>query len=204
MKRYYILLIIFLAITHGLQAQSKPAVGVGKMNPRQELDINGDTYIKDILQIDSIATTNSRVPLLGISQNNEIVKILTRSGNTTSFNFLTYSLSNIGGQGDNVTDFDTGIDTTDFVLSIAGYTFNKKITLTTDNKVPPLKIRLFPSGSTWHINLDYVGGSSAEGNGTWQISILAVNKIVASMLSPVSVDLGGRNSGSAPGPPSGI
>ncbi|WP_160717475.1 hypothetical protein [Chitinophaga solisilvae] len=204
MMKYMLLLWLFLPVA-ALRAQTAvPAVGVGKASPRQQMDINGDVYMKDTLVVDGMITSNSKVPLLGISQNNEIVKILTRKGNTTSFNFLSYSLSDIGGDGSRVTDFDTGIPVSDFVLSIAGYTFDRKVSLTTDNKVPPVKIRLFQSNSTWHINLDYTGGKSVEGNGTWNISILAVNKIISNMLTPISVDFKGSNNGSAPAAPAGI
>ncbi|HVI44685.1 MAG TPA: hypothetical protein VM802_07440 [Chitinophaga sp.] len=204
MLKYILPVLCLLTCYMATSAQSTAPVGVGILTPRQKLDINGDAYVKDTLVVDGMTVSNSKIPLIGIGSSNEIVKILTRSGNVTSFNFLTYALTNIGGDGNNVTDFDTGIPISDFVLSIAGYTFDKKVGLTTDGKVPPVKIRLFQQNNTWHINLDYVGGKSAEGNGTWRVSILAVNKIISNMLSPVSVDLKGNNNGSAPASPTGI
>lgn len=208
MRKYIIIILLALASAPEVLAQSPTqSVGVGIAAPRQKFDINGSLYLKDTLFIEGIDSTFSRIPLLGVNSSGEVVKILTASGNVNSFNLLTYSLSDIGGEGDNVTDFNTGIPSKDYVISVAGYSFNHPVNLIVSGNqrnIPPLKIRIFEQNDTWHLNLDYAGSSSVNGNGTWTVTVLAVNKIVSKALPLIRIDMNRNQNGAAAAKPNGI
>lgn len=178
-------------------------VGVGVLNPNTKLDIEGNLRIG---KVNSASSSNNLSTLVRDNTTGEVKSIISSSGNTFAFNYMTYNLSNVNK--DWVNNFDTKISTVDYTLVIVGYSFNQQELISSTTSLGksfynPVNVYAFQSNNTWRLSADYNGGASSN-NGTWTINCLIINNSSIKSLPQATFNLGGANTGSATNQPVGL
>lgn len=196
---------IFILICCGLLpllAQAQLRVGLGTKSPRGTMDIKGNVFVKNALFADKLAEATEDISLLGITPGGEIIKVATRN-TAASISLITYNLNNV--QKVKVTDFDTKIDTANYIVAVVGIVYDRSVSLPVVNGsrvVPPIVARPFISNLTWHLTLDYTGGTSQDGqNGNWKVQLLVINKNIAGNYPLQDVPFKNGSTGTATVPP---
>ncbi|NSL87639.1 hypothetical protein ECE50_012400 [Chitinophaga sp. Mgbs1] len=195
------LLLILCLFSTAIKAQ-QPRIGLGTKSPRGTWDINGDVYTKNKLFADNMAVAQESVGSLGILPTGEIVKIATVN-NASTINLITYNLNNVSKT--KISDYDTKIDTSRYIIALVGLVFNKFVRLpqvNNTNVVPPITARVFPTATkTWHLALDYNGATTDDNtNGNWKVQVLVISKSIAEIYPLISVPFKGGTTGTASPP----
>ncbi|WP_143310585.1 hypothetical protein [Chitinophaga vietnamensis] len=200
---------LFMLIPVLLRAQSPvPAnvkVATGKKTPaRGAMDINGSLFISGKLFVENMGSADRQTPLIGITSNNQIVKVAPQSGrNVTPINMVSYELKNVNL--DWVNDFDTKISSTDYVVTIAAYDLKDPVLLAYGRAMAPLRIETWQDNNTntWHLAADYVGTAPTV-NSTWTLFLLVMNKSIAKTLPAITENFNGKDTLTAAASPSGL
>jgi hypothetical protein len=149
-------------------------VGVGTSAPQAKLQVGGNMILGNA---SSYSGTNASV-LVRDNTTGEVKTAVTSSGNNKPLNYVEYTVSNVNQ--DKITDFDTKIPVSDYVVNVIGFAFEKQIggtsgtLLQSDNpsgspyrSFNPVQVQAFPSNGTWHIRADYIDGTPVSISTSW-------------------------------------
>jgi hypothetical protein len=166
-------IILSLFINAYLLFGQTPSVGIGTKSPTETLDVRGDTYTNTLYLRNPGDATETGGKFVGTSVNAlEIVDPTT--GNSGIFNYLTLRLNKVPGTG--ISDYDTKIDASNFLLVLHNYELSVNSNGSTfigidynlsDTQQGSPEFITFISGGTWHITarfkdstLKYISGTT--------------------------------------------
>ncbi len=191
-------------------------IGIHTSNPQKQLEVTGETQLNNQVFLGN----TPKAPDDGISQlvkdnkTGQVYYVSSSTGNTKTFNYLTYSVSNLE-TGDWINDLDTQIPVNEYTLIVVGSTFETepsgkglRPSTSSDGTYNPQSVYAFKKGQvtgnplkTWHLNADFIGGVTASlKSGTWQINCIAINNSVVKVLPDIIHNMGGSSTGKAPKP----
>ncbi|PQA56093.1 hypothetical protein [Siphonobacter curvatus] len=177
-------------------------VGIGTATPGAKLHVAGNQILGQATALNSISATSQ---VVRDNSTGELKVLQNAPNNSFPISNVTYTISNV--QKDWLGDFDTKINSSQYVVIITGIIFGKTNLIPSGN-LPgynPLNYRAFVGGSTWHLSADYNGGTTADNlNGTWVINCLVISKAILQQLPEQTADLGGTNTGAAAASPAGL
>jgi len=135
---------------------------------------------------------------LGVDSKGNLYK---QTPDKESRQFMSVSLELQNANGDWINDFDTRINSTDYSVVIVGYSYSDPVALSYDN-VPKTNVKVFVSGGTWRLSLDYADSSSYDAagnqkNGTWFVNLLIIKNKQLNTITKKTYNLGGSSVGSA-------
>jgi len=208
-RKIYITIIMCLELF--LNAQ-KGNVGINTANPTETLDVNGKTYTNSLYLRNPGEPTMTGGSFLATSQNGLQLydPALESSG---LFNYLKLTLTGISGAG--ITDYDTKIDASNFLVVLHNYSFklndgNTNVMLDygdngiNDNKQGSPDVVAFKSNGTWHIRAKFTDSriiavnssnpSRSYNNFTVDLYLMAYRRLITKQnINDVTADLGGNN-----------
>lgn len=187
-------------------------VGIKTDKPTETLDVNGKTYTNSLYLRNPGEPTMTGGSFLATSENALQVydPNLESSG---LFNYIKLSLTNVSGAG--ITDYDTKIDSNNFLVVLHNYSFklsngNTNVMLDygdngiNDNKQGSPDVVAFKSNGTWHIKARFTdsriiantsSGPSRDYNTfTVDLYLMAYKRLITKHnINDVNADLGGTN-----------
>lgn len=208
-RKIYITVILFLGMLINAQTGR---VGIKTTDPKETLDVNGNTYTNALYLRNPGEPTMTGGSFLATSENSLQLydPTLESSG---LFNYLKLSLTGIPGTG--ITDYDTKIDADKFLLVIHNYSFKlndgtTNVVLdygdngTNDNRQGSPDVTSFKSNGTWHIRARFTDSklialTSANparnySNFTVDLYLMAYKRLITKQnISDITTDLGGTN-----------
>lgn len=208
-RKIYITVILFLGML--INAQSGK-VGIKTTDPKETLDVNGNTYTNSLYLRNPGEPTMTGGSFLATSENSLQLydPTLESSG---LFNYLKLSLTGIPGTG--IADYDTKIDADKFLLIVHNYSFKMNdgttnVVLdygdngTNDNRQGSPDVTSFKSNGTWHIRARFTDSklialTSANpartyNNFTVDLYLMAYKRLITKQnISDIATDLGGTN-----------
>jgi len=176
-------------------------VGIGTDAPGAKLHVAGN-QILGTADVVPNSTGNSQV--VRDNATGELKVLQTTSTNSFPINNVTYQLNNV--DRDWVSNFDTKISNTDYVVIITGLTLSPNtLTPNTANSFNALNFRAFVQNGTWRLYVDYAGATTLnDANGNWTVNCLVINRSIIQQLSTQTFNLAGQNTGAAAAAPSGL
>ncbi|MDT0293163.1 hypothetical protein ACFQ3R_09165 [Mesonia ostreae] len=198
-------LLIYVSFLFGflpiLQAQTDN-VGINTTNPRTKLEVGGDMNVNGGIQINElnpVGATDKSI-LLG-QQGDGFVKELDAGVEGTAIAyFQEYRLSNMNG--DWVLDFNTNINSSEYVVTIISAFFNQGLEMSSNpsNFTIPY-ISAYVDGGTWHLIADYPSANPVTANqGVWVIRTLILSKDFSKDFPQQVVNMNGTRAGAAATP----
>ncbi|MDR1652946.1 MAG: hypothetical protein LBS01_04740 [Prevotellaceae bacterium] len=202
-------------------------VGINTENPQATLDVvqKDKTVPGQAIRIDDgnqgagkVLTSDAD----GVGSWQELPKTQLSS---TLLNVIRYKIEQVNS--DYVNNFDTKIPVSDWVVFMTDFSFDPKpsttngadrfiipdrtsLSVTASPDIQsPLNIYAFENGETWSLSMDYAegktyplnGNSNTPRNGTWEVTVIAVHKSMAKVIStrqnPTHANLGGTSIGAA-------
>jgi len=155
-------------------------VGINTNTPRKTLEVDGSTKVTGTINIGTVNTIGSSDTYTFLMQEpTKTIRALdaatAKKGNALGY-FMRFELKNV--QNDWVTDFDTGINNTNFTIVVISSRFTKSMNNSMGvNRFAIPIVSAFKSGTTWHLKADYPAVSTDDGsNGSWFIKLLIVSK----------------------------
>lgn len=220
-KRIYIIMILFLGML--VNAQSG-RVGIKTTDPKETLDVNGNTYTNSLYLRNPGEPTMTGGSFLATSENS-LQLYDPKLESSGLFNYLKLSLTGISGAG--ITDYDTKIDADKFLVVVHNYSFKMNdgttnVALdygdngTNDNRQGSPDVTAFKSKGTWHIRARFTDSklialTSANpgrtyNNFTIDLYLMAYKRLITKQnIGDINSDLGGTNgSASTINKPSGF
>lgn len=197
----WFLLIAFLANVSIVFSQ----VGINTTNPRTTLEVAGDMKISDNLEIGSLD------PLLDGDTSSFLIQ---DSGNS----FKSLDVSNPTGVAlayiqeyyivnpnlDWIVNFDTGIDSSDYVLIATSASFDRELDLSENGTGPEKNASLpytstFVENGTWRIKADYPQAANIDETeiGTWTITTLIFSSDVSKQFGTINIPMSNTSIGTA-------
>ncbi|WDF48507.1 hypothetical protein PQ459_08510 [Chryseobacterium sp. KACC 21268] len=134
-------------------------VGIGKNNPVQTLDVNGNMKLSKVLYLENpgvyIGPAANSYLLVKDNSSQMIKRYVPETADYSAISNVTYALTAVNFSG--LTNYDTGISATAYYLTIGGYiirgsgdTSNVYIAGDTDN-IPMYSARAFVQNGTWRL-----------------------------------------------------
>jgi len=206
MKRNLYLL-LFNILTLCLSAKTYSQVGINTTTPRTTLEVAGDTYIDGFINVGSLSpvTTIDNTAMLGQIENDYIKELNVNTEGVAIAYFQEYKLTNM--DGDWVSNLDTQINSSNYVVTIISAYFNKSLVGTMGNAQDFFTVSVasaFIQGGTWRIRADYpsTAPASSTPTGEWVISTLILSNDFSKQfpLQEFTLNRGNRKSGAATTP----
>jgi hypothetical protein len=196
-KSYF--LVLFLAVATSLAAQN--GVGIGTTTPRKTLEVAGDVRISEgieIVEIDNLADEDASTFL--IQDDNLKIKALDVSNPTGAALGYIQEYIIYNPNEDWVLDFDTQINSSDFVLNTISAYYDRELDIGQYSSIPYYSA--FIKNGTWHIIADFPSANNVKASelGTWTISTLIYSRDLSKQLGNVEVLMGGSTVGAATNP----
>lgn len=208
-RKIYITIIIGLGLF--LNAQSK-RVGINTMTPAETLDVNGKSYTNSLYLRNPGEPTMAGGSFLATSENALQLydPTLESSG---LFNYIKLTLTGVSALG--VTDYDTKIDASNFLVAVHNYSFMLSDGTTyvaldygdngvNDNKQGVPEVVAFRSNGTWHIKARFTDSriiaintkppSRSYNNFKVDLYLMAYKRLITKQnISDINADLGGTD-----------
>ncbi|MGL6126013.1 hypothetical protein [Chryseobacterium artocarpi] len=155
-RKIYITMMIGLGVFFNAQTGR---VGIKTDKPTETLDVNGKTYTNSLYLRNPGEPTMTGGSFLATSEN--ALQIYDPNLESSGlFNYIKLTLTNVSGDG--IADYDTKIDTNNFLVVLHNYSFklnnwNTNVMLdygnngVNDNKQGSPDVVAFKSNGTWHI-----------------------------------------------------
>ncbi|MFP3594251.1 hypothetical protein [Chryseobacterium sp. SIMBA_038] len=210
MKRItYTIIMAFLGLFMNAQ---NGKVGIKTANPTETLDVNGSSYTNSLYLRNPGEPDKTGGHFLATSSNTLQLydPTLESSG---LFNYLKLTISGVPAKG--ITDYDTKIDATKFLVVVHNYSFqlndgSTEVALDygsngiNDNKQGSPNVNTFKSNGTWHIRanftnsklLDYTTGyaDGTYNNFKVDLYLMAYKYLITKQnINDTTKDLGGTN-----------
>lgn len=215
MKNIYIFLIIFLSF--------KPVcaqVGINTTTPSTTLDVVGDVKLNNSLYLENPGD-NSQIrgsKLLIRSTTNDLLKYDITASKYGPINYAEFSFNDLSTNG--LYDYDTKISTTDYIVCVEGYRFHDETptetsvmphSLISNDNIEGYQIYAYANTTTqtWWLrafvnNSEFTvrQGSSYEVTTIDMILNIIIYRrgFIAKSQTPINVDMGAVDSGTAPLP----
>lgn len=177
-------------------------VGINTDSPGARLHVAGNQILENAQAVNESTGTSQMVR---DNVTGEIKVLRTTATNSFPISSITFEISQV--DGDWISNFNTKISSTDYVLIITGLVFNggNLKNDTSSSGYNPLNFQAFKQDNTWRLMADYDGGSpSTSGDGKWIINCLAINNSIIQQLPNQTADLQGQNTGALVSPPTGL
>ncbi len=198
-----ILLVFLYCINSNLHAQ----VGINTEYPRKTLEIAGDMNISDSIDISIVhALTDEDTSTFLIQNEVDQVKTLDVSNPTgAALGYIQkYIITN--AESDWVFNFDTGINTSDYVVIAISSYYDRELVLQGStgaevNASLPYTAT-FEENGTWRIIADYpmAANRDPEEIGTWTIITLIYSRDLSKQFGTITVPMNDSTTGSALNP----
>ncbi len=202
--RKYIHQCLFVTILFCNIAISFSQVGINTITPRKTLEVAGDMYVSEDLEIGVYnPLTDSDTHTFLIQNASDEIETLDVSNPTTeALGYIQeYIIEN--PNGDWVYEFDTGIDATDYVVISISSHFSDEIKMQSsyrdDSSIPYTSTFIF--NGTWYITADYPRAGPAAGvNGSWNVKTLIFSRDLSKQFGTVNIPMTESTTGSATTP----
>lgn len=215
MQNIYILLMIVLSFSP-IYAQ----VGINTTTPSAALEVIGDVKLDSSLYLESPGN-NTQIrgsKLLIRSTANELLRYDISASKYGPINYAEFSFNDLSTNG--LYDYDTKISTADYIVSVEGYRFHDETptetsvmphSLISNDNIEGYQIYAYENSTTqtWWLRA-FVNNSEfmvRQGGGYEVTTIDMILNIIiyrrgfiAKSLTPISVDMGAVDSGTAPLP----
>lgn len=193
--------------TEQMRVSATGKVGIGTSNPQYNLQVNGDARTTADLYIGTTDNVEANHILPQLLRDNTTGQVYQSGGNTASISYVKYTISNV--KADLISDLNTKVPVSDYTMVMVGNSFSTaagtlKMSPGYSGSYAPQNVYAFPSGGTWHLAADYVGGTTISGNGTWTFYCLILNNSVVKALTDQTYDLRGNDEGRATAMPEGL
>lgn len=187
-------------------------VGIKTDKPTETLDVNGKTHTNSLYLRNPGEPTMTGGSFLATSEN--AMQLYDPNQESSGlFNYIKLSLTGVSGEG--ITDYDTKIDASSFLVVLHNYSFrlnngNTNVMLDyadngiNDNKQGSPDVVAFKSNGTWHIRAKFTdsriianvtgGPSRSYNNFTVDLYLMAYKRLITKQnIGDVNADLGGTN-----------
>ncbi|RMA64416.1 hypothetical protein [Ulvibacter antarcticus] len=201
-KLFSFLSILLWSFTH-----SFAQVGINTTTPRTTLEVGGDLRVSESLEIGTLnPLVDADTSTFLIQNNSNYIKSLDVSNPTgAALGYIQeYVITN--PELDWVRDFNTGIDSKDYVLIVLSASYDLELKISTssnavDNSSLPYTAT-FIQGNKWHIIADYpmVANKDTSAIGTWTITTLIFSKDLSKQLGSLNIPMLNASTGSALSP----
>ncbi|MEG0926462.1 hypothetical protein [Chryseobacterium sp.] len=207
--RIYITIMMGLGIFMNAQIGK---VGIKTDKPTETLDVNGKTHTNSLYLRNPGEPTMTGGSFLATSEN--AMQLYDPNQESSGlFNYIKLSLTGVSGEG--ITDYNTKIDASNFLVVLHNYSFrlnngNTNVMLDyadngiNDNKQGSPDVVAFKSNGTWHIRAKFTdsriianvtgGPSRSYNNFTVDLYLMAYKRLITKQnIGDVNADLGGTN-----------
>lgn len=187
-------------------------VGIKTDKPTETLDVNGKTHTNSLYLRNPGEPTMTGGSFLATSEN--AMQLYDPNQESSGlFNYIKLSLTGVSGEG--ITDYNTKIDASNFLVVLHNYSFrlnngNTNVMLDyadngiNDNKQGSPDVVAFKSNGTWHIRAKFTdsriianvtgGPSRSYNNFTVDLYLMAYKRLITKQnIGDVNADLGGTN-----------
>ena len=189
---------IALCLSFTISAQ----VGINTLNPRTTLEVGGDMETSEFVEIDIINHLNNEDDGTFLVQKNDnfIQSLDVLNPTSAALGYIQeYIITNMNR--DWLKDFDTGIDSNDYVVIIISTFYDSEIVTGVVNNSSVPYATSFISNNTWHIVADYPSAASDPSViGTWTIQTLIFSKDLSKQLGVIDIQMSDGSTGSASTP----
>lgn len=134
-------------------------VGIGKSNPVETLDINGNMKLSNTLYLENpgvyIGSSVNSYLMVKDNSNNVLKRYVPETASYSAINSVTYAFTRVNFTG--LTNYDTGISSSAYYLTIGGYIIrgggdNSNVYVTGNNSnIPMYSARAFVQNGTWRL-----------------------------------------------------
>lgn len=186
-------------------------VGIGKANPVQTLDINGNMKLSNTLYLENPGVyTGSSVNsylIVKDNSNNVIKRYVPETSNYSAINSVSYAFTAVNYSG--LSNYDTGISATAYYLTIGGYIIrgggdNSNVFISGNNSdIPLYSARAFVQNGTWrltflpnHGRLFTVPEAQTPKNIEVRLNVIVYRKDMLTIVNPtISLDMNANAAG---------
>jgi len=188
--------IFFLSIVPVLGQTT--GVGIGTTNPRVKLEVAGDAYLRDgvdIGVIDNMEDGDASTFLVQEGLNDKIKTLDVSNPTGTALGYIQeYIIEN--PNEDWIYDLNTNISATDFVVNTISAYYDKELDIDAYATVP--NFSAYIQGGTWHLTADFPSANNLYNNeiGTWTITTLIYSRDLSKQLGTITIPMAGSSTGS--------
>ena len=182
---------------------SSAQVGINTITPRKTLEVNGNVQISGNLDIGTVNDlTNSDTYTFLMQEPSGNIKALDVAnvslGNALGY-LQTYEIQEV--YYDFLRDFDTGIDSTQYVMTVNSCSFDREVAFfpsqPTDGFAIP-SVQAFVENGTWHLKANYPTITTNDlSNGTWTIETIIFTSDLVKQFSQQVFNMSNTTTGSA-------
>lgn len=173
-------------------------VGIGTTNPRVKLEVAGDAYLRDgvdIGVIDNMEDGDASTFLVQEGLNDKIKTLDVSNPTGTALGYIQeYIIEN--PNEDWIYDLNTNISATDFVVNTISAYYDKELDIDAYATVP--NFSAYIQGGTWHLTADFPSANNLYDNeiGTWTITTLIYSRDLSKQLGTITIPMAGSSTGS--------
>jgi len=173
-------------------------VGIGTTNPRVKLEVAGDAYLRDgvdIGVIDNMEDGDASTFLVQEGLNDKIKTLDVSNPTGTALGYIQeYIIEN--PNEDWIYDLNTNISATDFVVNTISAYYDKELDIDAYATVP--NFSAYIQGGTWHLTADFPSANNLYNNeiGTWTITTLIYSRDLSKQLGTITIPMAGSSTGS--------
>ena len=194
--------IMFCTCTGFCFAQVDSGVGIGTTNPRAKLEVAGDAFLRDGLDIGIIENMEDEDTSTFLVQEGVDDKIKTLDVSNPTGTALGYIQEYIirNPNEDWIYDLDTNISATAFVVNTISAYYDKELDIAIYSTVPNFSAYILDD--TWHLTADFPAANNLNTNeqGTWTITTLIYSRDLSKQLGVITIPLSGSTTGSSASP----
>ena len=202
MKHFYpnLQLVAFTTFFHSIVPVlgQTTGVGIGTTNPRVKLEVAGDAYLRDgvdIGVIDNMEDGDASTFLVQEGLNDKIKTLDVSNPTGTALGYIQeYIIEN--PNEDWIYDLNTNISATDFVVNTISAYYDKELDIDAYATVP--NFSAYIQGGTWHLTADFPSANNLYNNeiGTWTITTLIYSRDLSKQLGTITIPMAGSSTGS--------
>ncbi len=199
--------IVILAFLYCINSSLHAQVGINTTDPRKTLEVAGDVQISDSIDITVVHPLSDGDTSTFLIQNDiNQVKTLDVSNPTGAALGYVQKYIITNAESDWVLNFDTGINTSDYVVIAISSFYDKELILNAspgaeDNASLPYTAT-FEQNDTWRIIADFPMAANQDplAIGTWTIITLIYSRDLSKQFGTVTVPMNDSTTGSAVNP----
>ncbi|MEE3148689.1 MAG: hypothetical protein VX319_11495 [Bacteroidota bacterium] len=173
-------------------------VGIGTTNPRVKLEVAGDAFLRDgvdIGVIDNMEDGDASTFLVQEGLNDKIKTLDVSNPTGTALGYIQeYIIEN--PNEDWIYDLNTNISATDFVVNTISAYYDKELDIDAYATVP--NFSAYIQGGTWHLTADFPSANNLYDNeiGTWTITTLIYSRDLSKQLGTITIPMASSSTGS--------
>lgn len=177
-------------------------VGIGKSNPVQTLDINGNMKLSKNLYLENpgvyLGSSINSYLMVKDNSNNVLKRYVPETASYSAINSVTYAFTRVNFSG--LTNYDTGISSSAYYLTIGGYIIrgggdSSNVYVTgNNNNIPMYSARAFVQNGTWrltflpnHNRVFTVPAEKTQKNIEIRLNIIVYKRDMLTMVNPTII-----------------